>query len=250
MHVTRQGQISPATSAPPGAALRPPRCLPTPSPGKRRHASAMTVLSGTVSLGTGLSCLADHRAAGQAPLTPRTTRLGGRCLSQVRAGQVRTARCNRPRRCIAGSAGRARTGRTMTSHPAAAVVVVDVDHLVIGERLEAHRAGVVLLCQHPVEVIFRQAVPLEVVPPVPPGLGFRGEERPADPPRGLPRPVVCQGLCRPAFSQVERTTGTRGPRSWHPLAADCSVGRTGFEPVTSSVSGKRAPAAPTARDVR
>jgi hypothetical protein len=28
------------------------------------------------------------------------------------------------------------------------------------------------------------------------------------------------------------------------------VGRTGFEPVTSSVSGKRAPAAPTARDVR
>jgi hypothetical protein len=36
---------------------------------------------------------------------------------------------------------------------------------------------------------------------------------------------------------------------WAVMAFDL-VGRTGFEPVTSSVSGKRAPAAPTARDVR
>jgi len=43
---------------------------------------------------------------------------------------------------------------------------------------------------------------------------------------------------------------TKGHDSGSVVMASDLVGRTGFEPVTSSVSGKRAPAAPTARDVR
>jgi hypothetical protein len=42
---------------------------------------------------------------------------------------------------------------------------------------------------------------------------------------------------------------TDGPSWGQGSNYGCLVGRTGFEPVTSSVSGKRAPAAPTARDV-
>src|SRR4029453_835492 len=36
--------------------------------------------------------------------------------------------------------------------------------------------------------------------------------------------------------------------SWYSNSLSKLVGRTGFEPVTFSVSGRRAPAAPTARD--
>ena len=43
---------------------------------------------------------------------------------------------------------------------------------------------------------------------------------------------------------------TKGHDDRTGVMASYLVGRTGFEPVTSSVSGKRAPAAPTARDVR
>ena len=43
---------------------------------------------------------------------------------------------------------------------------------------------------------------------------------------------------------------TRGHDSGSVVMASDLVGRTGFEPVTFSVSGRRAPAAPTARDVR
>ena len=54
----------------------------------------------------------------------------------------------------------------------------------------------------------------------------------------------------PGLSADASYSVAKGHDSGSVVMASNLVGRTGFEPVTSSVSGKRAPAAPTARDVR
>ena len=56
--------------------------------------------------------------------------------------------------------------------------------------------------------------------------------------------------CSPGGTAMLGYSVAKGHDSGSVVMASDLVGRTGFEPVTSSVSGKRAPAAPTARDVR
>src|ERR1043165_9686439 len=64
-------------------------------------------------------------------------------------------------------------------------------------------------------------------------------------------PITQPGLAEGLFG----STRTAWPPEWPPrvipgysIFLTNLVGRTGFEPVTFSVSGRRAPAAPTARD--
>src|SRR5450755_492958 len=106
---------------------------------------------------------------------------------------------------------------------AAGVVMVDEDRLVFLERGVAHRAGVLLDLQDPVELLPGQAVANQPVRLIPPTLGG-GVDGPSVASNARRKSLAggLHRLGRRAGSSVPRCTGARGPLARHPLAAQLS----------------------------
>jgi hypothetical protein len=104
------------------------------------------------------------------------------------------------------------------------MVVVDEDGLFFLEPGMAHRAGILLDVQEPVELLAGQAVPDELVRLVPSALGS-GVNDPSVDGDALRESLTCSGhrLGSLATPSVPRGAGAMGLLARHPLSADRSI---------------------------